>query len=201
MIFICHHLHEELKTKYLIQKDPLVLWNKLKEKYKCYKSVILPKAHYEWIHLRLQDFKSHYQERKFQKYSKLISCLLVAKQNNELLLKKHQYHPTSSTPFPEVNGVSFERNGGNKSRGRGRGCVRGKKNRGRYTHYLPKGHNTPYNKKWSKQESGKGLQNKPSKGHENICFRCGMKGHWSHTCRTPKHLVDLYQASLKEKVK
>ena len=24
-----------------------------------------------------------------------------------------------------------------------------------------------------------------------------MKGHWSHTCRTSKHLVDLYQASLK----
>ena len=26
-----------------------------------------------------------------------------------------------------------------------------------------------------------------------------MKGHWSCTCRTPKHLVDLYQASIKEK--
>jgi hypothetical protein len=28
-----------------------------------------------------------------------------------------------------------------------------------------------------------------------------MKGHWSRTCRTPKHLVDLYQASIKEKEK
>jgi len=26
-----------------------------------------------------------------------------------------------------------------------------------------------------------------------------MKGHWSYTCRTPKHLTELYQASLKEK--
>lgn len=26
-----------------------------------------------------------------------------------------------------------------------------------------------------------------------------MKGHWSRTCRTPKHLVDLYQASIKTK--
>ena len=25
-----------------------------------------------------------------------------------------------------------------------------------------------------------------------------MEGHWSRTCRTTKHLVDLYQASLKE---
>jgi hypothetical protein len=28
-----------------------------------------------------------------------------------------------------------------------------------------------------------------------------MKGHWSCTCRKPKHLVDLYQASIKEKEK
>ena len=26
-----------------------------------------------------------------------------------------------------------------------------------------------------------------------------MKGHWSRTCRTAKHLVDLYQASIKGK--
>ena len=28
-----------------------------------------------------------------------------------------------------------------------------------------------------------------------------MKGHWACTYRTPKHLVDLYQASIKEKGK
>ena len=28
-----------------------------------------------------------------------------------------------------------------------------------------------------------------------------MKGHWSRTCRTPRHLVDLYQTSLKDKGK
>ena len=36
---------------------------------------------------------------------------------------------------------------------------------------------------------------------QNNCYRCGIKGHWSHTCRTPKHLVDLYQASIKAKAK
>jgi hypothetical protein len=34
MIFICHHLHEELKTEYLTVKDPLILWNNLRERYK-----------------------------------------------------------------------------------------------------------------------------------------------------------------------
>ena len=28
-----------------------------------------------------------------------------------------------------------------------------------------------------------------------------MKGHWSRTCRAPKHLVDLYQTSIKTKGK
>jgi hypothetical protein len=33
------------------------------------------------------------------------------------------------------------------------------------------------------------------------CYRCNMKRHLSRTCRTPKHLIDLYQASIKEKEK
>ena len=31
------------------------------------------------------------------------------------------------------------------------------------------------------------------------CYRCGTKGHWSHKCHTPRHLVDLYQQSKKGK--
>jgi hypothetical protein len=34
--------------------------------------------------------------------------------------------------------------------------------------------------------------------HEDKCHMCGMHGYWSCTCRTPKHLIDLYQASLKQ---
>ena len=53
MIFIHHHLYEELKTEYLTVKDPLILWNNLKERYEHQKTVILPKARYDWMHLRL----------------------------------------------------------------------------------------------------------------------------------------------------
>ena len=96
--------------------------------------MILPKAHYKWLHLRLQDYKSiseynsamfritsllllcrekvtnkemlekifstfhasnmllqqQYRGKGFKKYSELISCLLVAEQNNELLMKNHE---------------------------------------------------------------------------------------------------------------
>ena len=95
--------------------------------------MILPKDRYDWIHLRLQDFKivseynstlfkiisqlklygenitkedklektfttfhasnvllqQQYQERRFTKYFELISCLLVAEQNNELLMRNY----------------------------------------------------------------------------------------------------------------
>jgi hypothetical protein len=52
------------------------------------------------------------REHNFTRYSELISCLLVAEQNNELLIKNHQSHPTGSTPFPEANGISFHGNKG-----------------------------------------------------------------------------------------
>ncbi|XP_016574110.1 uncharacterized protein LOC107871731 [Capsicum annuum] len=58
MIFLRHHLDKGLKIEYLMIKDPLILWNNLKERYDHLKMVILPQARYEWTHLRLQDFKN-----------------------------------------------------------------------------------------------------------------------------------------------
>ena len=80
MIFICHHLHEELKSEYLTMKDPLVLWNDLKERYENKKSVILPKARYNWLYLRLQDLESvsEYNSALF----KIISLLKLCGEKN-----------------------------------------------------------------------------------------------------------------------
>jgi len=73
MIFLCHHLHEELKFKFFTIKDPLILWQNLKERYDHQRIVILPKARYDLIHLRLQDFKSasNYNFSMFNINSKL----------------------------------------------------------------------------------------------------------------------------------
>ncbi|XP_019261320.1 PREDICTED: uncharacterized protein LOC109239234 [Nicotiana attenuata] len=87
-------------------KDPLELWTGLKKRYDHLKATVLPRARYEWMHLRLQDFKTQYYERRFKQYSELISCLLVAEQHNTLLLKNHEARPTGSTPLPEVNMVA-----------------------------------------------------------------------------------------------
>ncbi|GKD51739.1 hypothetical protein Tco_1280715 [Tanacetum coccineum] len=102
-------------------KDLLILWQSLKERFDHQKQVIFPKARYDWMHLRLQDFKSQqYRERGFKKYHKLISVFLVAEQNNELLMKSHQARPTGSTTLPEVNATSNIRGRGRKHDDKGK---------------------------------------------------------------------------------
>lgn len=251
MIFLRRHLHEALKSEYLTVKNPLELWKNLKDRYDHQKTVILPKARYDWMHLRLQDFKTvseynsalfkitsqlklcgekitdadmlektystfhasnvllqqQYREKGFTKYSELISCLLVAEQNNKLLMKNHESRPTGSSPFPEANAATYNRygrggwHGRGGNRGRGRGNVRGYGARGRgsqvQNHPIFKFNKSNTNLKLEKNMD----KEKKKKTIENECFRCGMKGHWSRTCRTPKHLVDLYEASLKDKGK
>ncbi|XP_016567232.1 uncharacterized protein LOC107865492 [Capsicum annuum] len=201
MIFLRHHLHEGLKTEYLTVKYPLELWINLKDRYHHLKLTVLPKAKYDWIHLRFQDFKivveynsvvhklssilrlcgetityedllektfstfhasnvflqQQYREKGFKKYSELITCLLVAKQNNTLLMKNHEARPTVSASFLKANVVAAHDQPEirqNYYLGRGRGHYRGR-------------------------------------GRES--------GHWTRVCRMPDHFVKLYQASLKRK--
>ncbi|KAK5825309.1 hypothetical protein PVK06_020125 [Gossypium arboreum] len=191
IIFIRHHLHERLKVEYLTVKDPLELWKNLKERFDHQKTVILPKARYDWMHLWL--------------YSELISCLLEVEQNNELLMKNHGIHPTGSTPFPEVN-VAVHNNYENRKY-RGHGCGRGRsggRDQGCISNCYHGGHNNDnsnHQKKNNNERQEISGQNNPSKTAENICYRCGMKGHWPRTCRMFEHLVKFYQASIKKKGK
>nr|XP_009610232.1 uncharacterized protein LOC104103969 [Nicotiana tomentosiformis] len=141
MIFLRHHLHEGLKTEYLTVKDSLELWINLKDRYD---------------HLKL----TQYCEKGFKKYSELITCLLVAEQNNTLLMKNHEARPTGSAPFPEVNAVAvYDKSERKQNNYRGRGYSR-RHGRGRgrnnYRHYDE-----------NKQENNKGSQINPSKGPSN----------------------------------
>ena len=51
----------------------------------------------------------------------------------------------------------------------------------------------------SKILPGKAIGPHNKRDYETKCYRCGLKGHWSRIYRTAKHLVDLYQASIKGK--
>ena len=145
-----------------------------------------------------------YREHGFTKYFESISCLLVAKQNNEFLMRNHQSRSTESESFLEVNAISSQTCGQGREWGHGKNPqYHGSYSNNSSNSHKRKVHCTTrsgINIK-AKQENGKCMQDKPPKSHENNCYRCGMKRHWSCTCRTPKHLVDLYQVSIKAKGK
>ncbi|KAI5338977.1 hypothetical protein L3X38_018249 [Prunus dulcis] len=226
MIFLRSHIHEALKSEYVVVDEPLVLWKALGERYDHQRMVTLPRARYEWTHLRFQDFKricskktlstfhasnvllqQQYRHSGFKKYSELVSCLLLAEQNNELLLKNHQSRPTGSAPLPEINAASQEVNA-TSSRGsihkRGRGGKRGRwqgsrKDHGARSEGLGPRSDPSTNGKNASRNKGKAQMSHVPRNVESTCHRCGAKGHWVRACRTPKHLADLYQASLKNR--
>jgi hypothetical protein len=111
-------------------------------------------------------------------------------------MKNHQSRPTGSSSFPGANATSFKRN-------YGRGCGRGPR----------RGHGRGYNNVWRREghnfksnDNNVGRyekkKNSPySKKSESIYYKCDMTNHWSRTCRTPKYLVEFYQASIKKNEK
>ena len=54
LIFLRHHLHEQLKSEYLTIIKPYVLLKCLNKRFNHQKIIVLPKARYDWMHL---DYK------------------------------------------------------------------------------------------------------------------------------------------------
>ncbi|XP_026420435.1 uncharacterized protein LOC113316482 [Papaver somniferum] len=143
--------------------------------------------------------QQQYRERRFTRYSELIGVLLLAEQNNELMVKNHESRPCGSAPVIEVNETSYSGHG----RDSGKRGSRGKKNKrgGR------KNKNTcgnPYKKEHDtdvKQAKGKELAVNPSKktDKDQHCFRCGRNNHWYRTCRTPDYLCELFMKNENKK--
>ncbi|XP_075088220.1 uncharacterized protein LOC142170256 [Nicotiana tabacum] len=141
--------------------------------------------------------QQQYREKDFKKHSELISLLLVTERNNDLLMRNHKNRPTGSTLLPEVDEVysHYAKRGKGRGpifgRGRGHGRGRGQGKNFPSVDQPPKKNN---HQKW------KGKDEKPkANGSKTECYRCGGKGHWANICRVPRHLVELYQAFLKNK--
>ncbi|KAL0325901.1 UNVERIFIED_CONTAM: hypothetical protein Sradi_5159400 [Sesamum radiatum] len=126
MILLRHHLHESLKSQYLTVKSPFQLWKSLKDRFDHQKTVLLPRARYEWIQLRLQDFKTiaEYNSEMFRIVSKLRLC--------------GEDVTDEQSALPEANATSSRKGSGRyhgspqgHSYGRGRGRGRGHGGRGR----------------------------------------------------------------------
>ncbi|XP_021725063.1 uncharacterized protein LOC110692365 [Chenopodium quinoa] len=207
LVLLRHHLHEGLKTEYMMVEDPKELWDSLNERFGHHKRVLLPKALFEWTNLRFQDFKSviDYNSTIHEIVSILRYCdhpvtdeqmiekTLTTFHASNILLQE-QYRERGFKKFNELMSVFLVAE--------------------QISDLLLKNYNlrpigslgihyeanaTSSYPPEKGQSSGSHKQT-PSKG-KDTCYRCGMTRHWGRSCRTTKNLVDLYQASVKGKEK
>jgi len=129
--------------------------------------------------------QQQYRNSRNTKYSELSEVLYVAEQQNEVLMNNHSARPTGSITMLEAH-ANVAESSRNHKRGHGRGKWKGQKG----AMFKVKGKEKPKGRFDPKKERGD-----YSGEEQGDCNRCGAKEHWSRNCRTPKHLVDLYQQS------
>ncbi|XP_059294617.1 uncharacterized protein LOC132047616 [Lycium ferocissimum] len=120
-------------------------------------------------------------------------------------MKNHENRPLSAHlhQLPEVNEVyaHYSRRGKGRGPRRGHDNSRGRDN-GQRKNYFP---GVNHSSKKNHHQKGKNKDDRhevpEARGSENKCYRCGGSAHWARTYRTAKHLVELYQASIKRKEK
>ncbi|XP_075092011.1 uncharacterized protein LOC142172133 [Nicotiana tabacum] len=111
MIFLRNHLDEGLKSEYLTLKDPFQLWTSLKERYDRLKATVLPRTRREWMHLRLQDYKtiSEYNSAVYKIISQLKLC--GEPMNDEDMLEKtfSTFHASNMVLKQQYRETSFKK--------------------------------------------------------------------------------------------
>ncbi|GAV60070.1 UBN2 domain-containing protein, partial [Cephalotus follicularis] len=154
---------------------------------------------YRTFHTSNVLLQQQYRLHGFKKYRELIGSLLIAEKNNELLLQNHVSRPTGSASLPEVNATSSHFRG--RGRGRGRGNGRNQNFLGPRNNNSMKWQNLDTEQRQKCRNPGQSSNAGQAQIKRGNYHRCGMEGHWHRACRTAKHWVDLYQASLNEKGK
>jgi hypothetical protein len=130
-----------------------------------------------------QVLKHQYRVRNYQHYADLIRDLLQAEKHNELTIKNHHQRCIGAAPLPEIHHnekkASASKDSTPKKNGR---SARHRRNRQK-------------NRKLLKSMKKDGAA---SKENNVQCKTCGAFKHTAEKCHTHKHLVALYQKSLKK---
>ncbi|TMW95482.1 hypothetical protein EJD97_008758 [Solanum chilense] len=138
------------------------------------------------FHASNMILQQQYREKDFQKYSELISCLLVDEQHNDILMKNHEARSAGNAPLSEAWAVEAHGQSEIRQNNRDLYNVRERdKFKRRYNNRRGGDHN--------KRENNIGSQNNPSKGKGDHCHRCGLKGNkgdaFSSKARVESHLT------------
>ncbi|KAM2694199.1 hypothetical protein EV2_008291 [Malus domestica] len=207
MIFIRRHIHDALQTEYLAEEDPRALWVALPDLCRirsllkfCNETLteedLLEKT-YSTLSASNIVLQQQYRAQKFTKFSDLISVLLLAEKQNQLLIKNHQARPTEATTVPEAHYSTNQHPKHQKRRGKG-----GQKpsHHGQQSQGPSNGGNKAQNgpNLAPKAPNFKNKGKTPATMNDNMCYRCGSKDHWSRICRAPNKVVDEYHSRRKK---
>ncbi|KAK9750272.1 hypothetical protein RND81_02G183300 [Saponaria officinalis] len=207
-IFIRHHMNESLKNEYIRVRDPYDLLNHLEARFGHHHDVLVPRLRGDWKNLRFQDFTSvnEYNSALFRISSQLEYCgdevtdfakleKTFSTMGAPNLQYARQLRRDKFTKFTDLIAVLllFEQHDkillkNDNMRPSGSTAIPEANAIAKFSHG-----------RWNNR-CGRGR----GRGHERVskpkgaCLKCGLIGHWARACRTPKHFVDLYEASIKQ---
>jgi hypothetical protein len=117
--------------------------------------------------------KHQYHDKNYQRYSELVQDLFHAEKHDELNMRNHHQRPIGTTPLPEVNYSSKDKENVDQTKPT--------KNVGKFK----KGNRNKHKKNKSKIQSlGKGKKSFK-------CHHCDGPNHIEKKCNIPQHLVDV----------
>jgi hypothetical protein len=122
-----------------------------------------------------------YRAKNYQTYLNLVLDLLQAEKHDKITLRNHHQCYVDSAPLLEVhdNVKSNKKGDGSKNQHKKFGKFKKDKCNGKNMKNKTKGH-------------------VKGKGKAFTCHKCGGPNHFARKYRTPNHLVELYQKSIKE---
>ncbi|XP_020243607.1 uncharacterized protein LOC109821865 [Asparagus officinalis] len=183
LIFLRHHLNKNKQNEYLTEKDPVVLWQSLKDLFD---------------QQTLKLCKQNITEAELIENT-LSTFHAIVEKHNQLLMNNHNARPVGSQVVLEAHATNQSNTHGRghgRGRGRGRGSYRGDRGRGCRNANGLKDRGQGQNK--DKSPSHKPNSHQQVANNKQACYQCGCEDHWSHTCRTLKHLVEAYRRMLKD---
>jgi hypothetical protein len=109
LILIRHHLAEALKTQYMNEYNPRILWDELKLRFDHMRIISLPAACYDWINLRVQDFATvaSYNSELFGITSQLAVCGHKVDDEEQIERTLSTFHATNLILSAQYRNMNF----------------------------------------------------------------------------------------------
>jgi hypothetical protein len=224
LYIIRHHIHPDLKSEYVLEEEPSVLWTALHNRYEQQKDVILPEANHDWVHLCLQNYKfigdyNHdvhkicatlkFCEKEPSNEDKIEKTLTIMLPSNKVL--KNQYRARNYQHYSELihDLLQEEKHDELTMRNHHQRPIGmaplpevnySSKGKDRVDGNKPSKNVGKFKKgKKNKHKKNKSKDQSSGKGKKSFkCHRCGGPNHIAKKCNIPQHLVDLYQKFLKK---